>query len=232
MSTSPDTEKQLITLLEQVMENEEKVSYSNFDAERLSERYLSGIANRLKSRPWILRVALWGFRVRLNLAERALAKLRMENDHDLAHKASLAIDKIEKLKFASIFGRMANADDRAWCHWQITLHHISLLDAPFLIWIGTINFKKRRIYFGHWDWIFGYLSGGLVLLGLMTPLIIVALAFLRMPEMPVFCSFLITINVTLITLITQVWFCHTFKAFSVGVQYFAPNKLSYRPLST
>lgn len=64
----------------------------------------------------------------------------------------------QSLRFGSCFGRMANASQRMWCQAQIEHLGITYFDAPILVWSCTIDFRRRRIYFGHWDWILGLLQ--------------------------------------------------------------------------
>lgn len=56
------------------------------------------------------------------------------------------------------FGRLADTSQRAWCRAEIERLGIAYFDAPILVWSRTIDYRRRRIYFGHWDWIVGVLS--------------------------------------------------------------------------
>lgn len=101
-------------------------------------------------RPFVMEMTLSFYRHRLAMAQRQL------NDSNVNRQAKEGLtEKVVCLQFASQFGRIANAHERAWCHLQFQRYRIARGDAPFLVWSGTVNFKRRAIVFGHWDWIAG-----------------------------------------------------------------------------
>jgi hypothetical protein len=132
-------------------------------------------------------------------------------------------EKVARLQFASHFGRSANALERTWCHLQIQDRRIPEIDAPFLIWAGTINFKRRAIIYGHWDWVVGIF--------MMIPIAYAAVGTLLVCFAPIALSFWKVAFVSGMTAATYFAFgiykSLSFDVFKVGRRYFKPHGWRY-----
>ena len=135
-------------------------------------------------------------------------------------------EKVIRYKFAAIFGKPANSDERAWTFEQLSKFKVDFFDAPFLVWSGTINFKRRRIFYGHWDWIMGVISMGPVYL-----LIIGVICTCMCGCMPPFEKAVrVTVYLAEIIFAFDIYKAQSFDVFKVGSKYFKPDGLRLSPI--
>lgn len=177
------------------------------------------LAQQYQRRPIWMQVAQYLYRRRL-----ATARDRLKNTSSGdAHVLAALTEKVARLEFASRFGRSANSVERTWCHLEIQHRHIPEIDAPFLVWAGTINFKRRAIIYGHWDWIAGIF--------MMTPVMLGAAAILAVSFAPIASLAWKVTYVLSMTAATYIAFelykSLSFDVFRVGRRYFKPRGLRY-----
>lgn len=186
--------------------------------ERYSQALTRSIEQRWECRPYMMRVTQCIYRYRLAAAERQLK-------HAISDAKPIAIltETVERFRFGSQYGRVADRTERHWADEQIRRYAIAQGDAQFMVWNGTINFKQRAIVFGHWDWIIG--------IPMMIPVAYVAGCALLACVGPITSAVLkVSVVMSLLALTHgsyQLYKSLSFDAFRVGRRYFKPNKLGY-----
>lgn len=215
---APSAEERLLKAFEHASKSQVfPTSASSID--QYNDSFNQSLERQYQCRPLLMRINQWIYQRRLCTIQQ---QLKNASGSDIPTIAALT-EKVARLQFASYFGRPANELERAWCHLQIQDRRIPEIDAPFLVWSGTINFKRRAIIYGHWDWVAGifmmipimYAIAG-TLLACLTPFdsLIWKVAFVS--GMTATTCFAFGIYKSL-----------SFDVFKVGRRYFKPRGLRY-----
>ena len=174
------------------------------------------------ARPWLMCLFMYFYRLLLNYHEYKLRSATNCSWPEIGRRKEL----IEKFRFAANYGRLANAEQRAWCKTEIKRYGISPLDAPFMVWSGTIHVKKQRVMFGHWDWIGGFF--------LMTPLyylIVVAVATCLCECLsPLTKSICATVYLAEIIFLFKFYKAQSFDVYKIGSKYFKAQGWGFTPI--
>lgn len=122
----------------------------------------------------------------------------------------------QALEFGRRFGRMANASQRYWCQGEIERLGITHFDAPIMVWSRTIDFRRRQIYFGHWDWIVGVLFMYQVGVLILTVLSVCLCPCFQLDEKILYSMVYGTITV----FIFKLYKGSSFDVYAIGNKYF------------
>ena len=139
-----ESQEKIIALLKKAV-NGQHIDHDLKNVEEFSRHITERMVKGMGVRPWLMKLFMMCFRVVAYFHERRLSQLSGASAAEFAAQA----ERVKRYRFASIFGAVANAEQRAWVAEQITQFKIDFFDAPFLVWSRTLNFKRRRIYFGH-----------------------------------------------------------------------------------
>lgn len=171
------------------------------------------------SLPWVMRLALAFYRSRLRAYKRRVAEMPAPSPDALDTQN----ERIESLRFAAHYGLPGNAEERTWCLQQIDRYGIAPPDARFLVWIRTVNIRRRRIVFGHWDWILGIVMMFLILLQFGY-----AILFALVPNAPPLLKAVLTTGYWAMGCGAFSFYkSSTFDVFRIGLRYFRPNGWRY-----
>lgn len=174
------------------------------------------------ARPWLMCLFLYCYRLAQHFHEYKLRSDVNLSQIEIVKRREL----IEMFRFAASYGRIANAEQRTWCLAQIKRYGISQLDAPFMVWSGTIHVKKQRVMFGHWDWIGGFF--------LMTPLyvlVLVAIATCLCECLsPLTKSICATVYLAEIIFLFKFYKAQSFDVYKIGSKYFKAQGWGFTPV--
>lgn len=204
-----ETTDELINRLEQT-----KIE-GNLSERDFQRQVVKQMSSTYSARPWVMCLALFIYRVALFFLKHFLFKRLITG----TQRNKQINEYLEKLEFASEFGRMANANGRAWFFEQMTLRNIDKIDATFLVWSGVIQINRRKIYFCRWDSIFGYF--------LISPLALIALvivAFCICDSIPAATrAFHVTIYLLEIGFLFKFFKGMSFDVYKVASKYYKAN---------
>ncbi|WP_332854849.1 hypothetical protein [Duganella sp. S19_KUP01_CR8] len=150
----PNDQKQLVQLLTKAVRRAGTFTTDTRDVANFKDLVMSPLADASTARPMEMRMLMLFFRAALWLQGFWLAVHPCASTSQLQYHDELR----QALRFGVRFGRMAGASQRAWCQREIERLGITYFDAPILVWSRTIDFRRGRICFGHWDWIIGLLA--------------------------------------------------------------------------
>jgi len=167
------------------------------------------------ARPWILCLALYIYRG-IYLVLRYVAS--KPGSSATAWRSTMN-ERLEKFRFASEFGRMADAAGRAWFFEQIRRSKINKIDATFLAWSGVIQIRRRKIYLCRWDSISGYfLMAPLLLLAIVAGLVCICEGIPAETK-----AFQVTIYLAEIGFLFKFYKSMSFDVYKVSSKYFVAN---------
>lgn len=201
---------------DEVIKRLDQVQASDIISDRFfHDEVIGHMDSTFAARPWILCLALYIYRS-IYLALRYVAS--KHGSPDPARQSSMN-ERLEKFRFASEFGRMADAAGRAWFFEQIRLSKINKIDATFLAWSGVIQIRRRKIYLCRWDSISGYF--------LMTPLLLLVIA----AGLVCTCdgitagtrAFQVTVYLAEISVLFKFYKSMSFDVYKVASKYYAAN---------
>lgn len=186
------------------------------------DEVIGHMGSTFAARPWILCLALYIYRG-LYLVLRYVAS--KDSSSNTARRSKVS-ERLEKFRFASEFGRMADAAGRAWFFEQIRLSKINKIDATFLAWSGVIQIRRRKIYFCRWDSISGYfLMAPLLLLAIVAGLVCICDGISAGTR-----AFQVTVYLAEIFVLFKFYKSMSFDVYRVAFKYYVTNSWFGEPL--
>lgn len=219
-----DSEDQdrLVELLEKSLQRQSATFSSDMhDAVSFEHVVMEKMADAWVARPWMMCLFMFFFRAMLSFQERRLETIIQVPSPQFEAQR----ERVAKLRFAARYGRLANASQRIWCITQLERYGISHFDAPFLIWSGTLQLTKRRVFFGHWDWISGFF--------IMTPvyfLVLCAIATFMCECMSLSTkAFSAMVYFGEIVILFKFYKSQSFDVYKIGSRYFKAQGWGFTP---
>ena len=192
------------------------INTSDMTSEKLFKReVIRQMKSAFTARPLLMCIALYIYRGIY------LALLYLASKHGSSNltRRSIARETLRKFRFASEFGRLADAAGRAWFFKVIQTSKMNKIDAAYLTWSGVIRITWRKINLSRWDSISGYF--------LMAPLVslftIPTLICLCNYISPITKAFQVTGYLALIFFLFNVYKSMSFDVYKVASKYYVTN---------
>ena len=217
---TPEKQEHLVKFLEE-FQCIPKLSADKRIAENFKTAVMKHMADAWVARPWLMCLFMYFYQLALRFHEYKLRSAVNLTLIEIARRREL----IDKFRFAANYGRLAKAEQRTWCFAQIKRYGISQLDAPFMVWSGTINVNKQRVMFGHWDWIGGvFLMVPVCFLGLM------GIATCLCESLPLLArSICATIYLVEVIFLFEFYKAQSFDVYKIGSKYFKAQGWGFTP---
>ncbi|MBC7751552.1 MAG: hypothetical protein H7Z73_07500 [Candidatus Saccharibacteria bacterium] len=216
-----DDQDKLAELLEKSTKHAGTFDSADRDFALFKSKVMKDMSVAWVARPWIMCLLMFVYRVIVNFQERKLNALpRFANAARAAQE-----ETVEKFRFAANFGRPANPTQRKWCLDQVHLYGITYFDAPFLVWSGTLQFKKEKIIFGKWDLISGIVS----MFPLLLLIFIAYCTCLCDCLSPASKAISVTVYLAEIIFLFKFYKAQSFDVYKIGSKYFKANGWGFTP---
>lgn len=218
----PRDQEQLVKLLAKAARHAGTFTAEPRDVASFTDLAMRPLAVASMARPAEMRMLMFFFRAALWLqvcwlAFRPCASISQQQYHDELRQA---------LQFGARFGRIGNAMQRKWCQAEIERLGVTYFDAPILVWSRTIDLHRRRIYFGHWDWITGWLAMCQVFF-----MIFMTVVTCMCPCFQPYAKVIFGVGYSAITiLLFQFHKGRTFDVYAVGKKYFEARGWGFTPV--
>lgn len=208
---------------EEVINRLDQAHASNIVSDKLfHDEVIGHMGSTFAARPWILCLALYIYRC-LYLILRYVAS--RYGGLNTAGRSNMN-ERLEEFRFASEFGRLADAAGRDWFFEQIKLSKINKIDAAFLAWSNVIQIRRRNIYLCRWDSISGYF--------LMLPLLLLVIV----AGMVCICdgisagtkSFQVTVYLAQVSVLFKFYKSMSFDVYRVASKYYITNSWFGEPI--
>lgn len=217
---TPEHEKQLLERIRQACNRPGGTIRGLQDSHRFLDHVARHAFGKRKRLPWPLLATLWFYRTLL-YCHIHFSWITRGAHIDLATYR----ERERALKFGATFGRHTDEAGREWAMDVIDKRGISFSDAALLIWSRTLDVTRRKVFFGHWNWISGIVQ--------MTPvylLIFVGIGVGGCCAIP-FAEKVTKIAALLVltTILATYYKAQSFDVFKAGRTYLALNGLGIRP---
>jgi len=214
------SEEEILRLLKNAVNDSGNLNQHFVEEKNKSFRreVFKGLSASWEGRPWVMSLRLFSYSVKLRFAQKKLLKFREQQ----STKITAQKERVESLRFASMYGQCLNLEQRTWCFEICERFQIPSYDAAYLIWGMMICPRQKKIYYGYWDLLFGTV---------MTLPSIVPISFALC-----ICTGANTLEVKAIALcleLIQIVFCFklsksfSFNLYRVGSKYFTRNGWKY-----